>query len=371
MNLDDLAPPPRLVDGGILVSVVLAAASGVVGLVTGTPSGAWIFVVHGLAGVALVPLLAWKFARVYRRVTGRWNRAIAVSALLATIALATIATGIYWVHGGLVRVLGGFWTLMNVHIGLGILTSAVLVWHLRYRFRTPTREDVTDRRAALQFGGTLVAGALLWRLQGVANATFDLAGANRRFTGSKEDGTDSGNAFPVTSWVADDPQPVDPDEWSLQVRGRVERDLSIGVDDLPGNGDTADAPNGGGIRNAVPFAERRALLDCTSGWYSVHDWQGIRVGDLLAAVDPGEDARYVRFLSVTGYRWTLPIEEARDAVLATHVDGDRLSHGHGYPLRLVAPGRRGFQWVKWVTAVEVRQHDDPGQWIATLISGFD
>ena len=365
MKLDALAPPPRLVDWGILLAVVLAASSGAVGLVTGTADGAWIFVLHGLAGVALVPLLGWKFVRVFRRLTGRWTPQIAVSALLATLTLATIGTGIYWVHSGLVKVLGGFWTLMNVHIGLGILTTVVLVWHLRHRFVTPTQEDVTDRRAALQFGGTLVAGALLWRLQGVTNGALDLAGRNRRFTGSKEDGTDSGNAFPVTSWVADDPDPIDRDEWTLRVRGRVERELAFGVDDLPAAGGDDRT------ERTVPLAERRALLDCTSGWYSVHDWQGVRVGDLLATVGPTDGAAYVRFRSVTGYRWTLPIEEARDAVLATHVDGKRLSHGHGYPVRLVAPGRRGFQWVKWVTAVEVRRHDDPGQWIATLISGFD
>jgi DMSO/TMAO reductase YedYZ molybdopterin-dependent catalytic subunit len=363
MKLKALAPPPRLVDWGILLAVVLAAASGAVGLVTGTADGAWIFVLHGIAGVTLVPLLGWKFVRVFRRLTGRWTPQIAVSALLATLAIATIATGIYWVHSGLAKVLGGFWRLMNVHIGLGILTTVVLVWHLRHRFRTPATEDVTERRAALQFGGTLVAGALLWRLQGVANATLDLAGRNRRFTGSKEDGTDSGNAFPVTSWVADDPDPIDPDEWTLRVRGRVDRELAFGVNDLPGNGNEREG--------TVPLTDRRALLDCTSGWYSVHDWQGVRVGDLLAATGPADDAEYVRFLSVTGYRWTLPIEEAQDAVLATHVDGNRLSHGHGAPVRLVAPGRRGFQWVKWVTAVEVRRRDDPGQWIATLISGFD
>ena len=77
------------------------------------------------------------------------------------------------------------------------------------------------------------------------------------------------------------------------------------------------------------------------------------------------------FRSVTGYRWSLPVEEARDALLATHVDGERLSHGHGFPARLVAPGRRGFQWVKWVTEVEVRERKDPGQWLAVFVSGFD
>jgi DMSO/TMAO reductase YedYZ molybdopterin-dependent catalytic subunit len=65
------------------------------------------------------------------------------------------------------------------------------------------------------------------------------------------------------------------------------------------------------------------------------------------------------------------VEEAREALLATHVDGDRLSHGHGAPARLVAPGRRGFQWVKWIEHVEVQRHQDLSQWIAIFVSGFE
>ena len=29
-----------------------------------------------------------------------------------------------------------------------------------------------------------------------------------------------------------------------------------------------------------------------------------------------------------------------------------LETGHGFPVRLVVPGRRGFAWVKWVASVE-------------------
>ena len=111
--------------------------------------------------------------------------------------------------------------------------------------------------------------------------------------------------------------------------------------------------------------------------YTVQEWGGIRVGDLLDAAggtapeDSDREPAYVRFTSVTGYRWSLPLEEVEDALLATHVGGERLSHGHGAPVRLIAPDRRGFQWVKWVTRVEVRSEYDVGQWVVTPISGFD
>jgi DMSO/TMAO reductase YedYZ molybdopterin-dependent catalytic subunit len=42
------------------------------------------------------------------------------------------------------------------------------------------------------------------------------------------------------------------------------------------------------------------------------------------------------------------------------VAGAPLSPGHGAPVRLVAPGRRGFWWVKWVESVTVEP--EPAWW---------
>jgi len=36
----------------------------------------------------------------------------------------------------------------------------------------------------------------------------------------------------------------------------------------------------------------------------------------------------------------------------------------------VAPGERGFVWVKWLTLIEARAEPDPGQLLAINISGF-
>ena len=32
-----------------------------------------------------------------------------------------------------------------------------------------------------------------------------------------------------------------------------------------------------------------------------------------------------------------------------------LTAGHGYPARLVAPGRRGVEWVKWLAVIRLNE----------------
>jgi DMSO/TMAO reductase YedYZ molybdopterin-dependent catalytic subunit len=116
-----------------------------------------------------------------------------------------------------------------------------------------------------------------------------------------------------------------------------------------------------GRRVRVPVADLdrgdavRAVLDCTGGWYAAQDWRGVRLDRLLAEHLGGElpaDGS-VDVVSVTGYRRRLPLHEAGGLLLATSAAGRSLSRGHGAPVRLVAPGRRGFWWVKWVTRLEV------------------
>ncbi|WP_224332567.1 molybdopterin-dependent oxidoreductase [Haloprofundus halobius] len=343
-------PQPRLVDWSIFALVCFETLSGLLSFTVGTSDGAWLFWLHAVAGLTLVALVGFKLYRVRHRVTNRrlWTRATALSLLLTVLALATLGTGIAWVIGADADI--WLWNLLSVHVFFGLLLVPVVVLHLRTHFRPPRRVDFEDRRAALQYAGLLVGGAVLFRAQETTNRLLGTTGVERRFTGSKPV---EGSSFPVTSWVADDPDPVDTETWTLSVGGRVETTLELDYDDL------------------TTGAELEALLDCTSGWYTVQNWRGVRVGDLLDAAGLADDARYVRFVSVTGYRWSLPVEEAREALLATRVGDDPLSHGHGAPLRLVAPGRRGFQWVKWVEEVSVRRRGDPAQWLVTLISGFD
>ena len=78
----------------------------------------------------------------------------------------------------------------------------------------------------------------------------------------------------------------------------------------------------------------------------------------------------MRVISHTGYRWTFELRDAPGLLLANGVGGEALSHEHGAPVRLVAPGRRGLEWVKWVVRVELHDGPDPGAPASTVWSSF-
>jgi DMSO/TMAO reductase YedYZ molybdopterin-dependent catalytic subunit len=233
----------------------------------------------------------------------------------------------------------GWQTGLGMHAALAIGLLPLLIRHAverwpQVRLRRP---DFASRRAAIRYLALGTAGVLGWRATEAAAAGADLPGSRRRFTGSQETGSLSGNDFPTTSWMTDTEPQLDPASWQLRVHGAVARETVIGWDELAGEAATTV----------------RATLDCTGGWYTEQDWTGVPVAALLQWAGVRSSARSLVFHSATGYRRRYPLSEAGQLMLATHVSGEALAAGHGYPVRLVAPGRRGYDWVKWVVALEV------------------
>jgi len=348
---------PRLVDWSLLVATLLELITGLVSFTVGKPEGRWLFWVHGILGLAIVLLLVWKVARIWPRLRLArqwWGSPVGtlLSLLALVVALLAIGSGVWW--SSFLSPLG-YPNGLNWHVIFGLLLTILVIGHMALRFKPIRLVDLQGRRTLLHVATLGVFGGALWGGQQAANHLLKLPGAQRRFTGSREVGSLQGLAFPITMWMLDNPRPVDPERYTLRVHGAVTQEQVLDLNAIA----------------ALPQHRLEALLDCTGGWYTTQIWHGIRVADLLEAAQPVETAVGVSFISVTGYRWSVPLTEARELLLAHSVGDDRLDHGRGWPLRLVAPGRRGFQWVKWVTEVQVLTARDWGQWRIIFTSGLD
>jgi DMSO/TMAO reductase YedYZ molybdopterin-dependent catalytic subunit len=344
---------PRLTDWSLALAVGIAFGTGIISLISGRPEDWPIFALHGVAGLCLLLLLWGKLRRVLPRLVNprRWDRAMLFGTGATLIVSLVAGSGVWWVFGGELFIAG--LNLMNWHIVLGLGLTLAVSLHMIARAKPLRSRDLRGRRQMLRVAALTFGGIALWPAQQALERQLALPGARRRFTGSREAGSYAGNNFPATSWIADRPQPIASDRWQLTIDGAVGSPLALDYADL-----------------LVAQEEVEATLDCTGGFYSTQRWRGLRVGAILDRAGALPEARWVRFVSTTGYRWSLPLEEARTALLATHVSGEQLSHEHGAPVRLVAPGRRGFEWVKWVIRIEALATPDYGQIFSLYLSSL-
>lgn len=294
--------------------LVVALVTGVLGFLTGSGPTRWILVVHGTAGLAIVLLVPWKSATV-RRGLGRRRPDAWVSIAFGAAVALTIGLGV--LHSTGVWHTRGTWSAMGIHIMAAVITVPLLWRHVAKRPQRFRREDIS-RRSFLR-AGAIGGAALVAR-----TVTRD----DLRFTGSFEIASFVPDRMPVVQWFDDDPPRIEPDAWRLR----------IGADELTLSGLTHHGD------------ELVATLDCTSGWFSTQVWRGVWL-DRLLGPDPG--GRSIVVGSATGFSRRFPMGDRDRLFLATHLGGEPLTRGHGAPVRLVAPGRRGMWWVKWVTSVEI------------------
>jgi DMSO/TMAO reductase YedYZ molybdopterin-dependent catalytic subunit len=323
----------------LLAVLVVALASGGLAFAAGTGWGRPVVVAHGVAGLAVLVLAPWKSVVVRRGLARRSGPGRWVSAAFAVLVLVAVAAGLAHATGALAR--AGPVSAMQVHVGAALAAGALLVWHAAARGGPRARRTDLSRRALLRAGAVAGGAGLLWLAVEAATRLAGLPGARRRFTGSHPvAGPSAAGAgpgqVPVTQWLDDRVQVLDPAAWRLRVTaGGSTHEWTY--DELAAFGDRVDA-----------------VLDCTGGWYAHTSWEGARLARLL----PPGTAGSVVVASATGYRRRLPLADAGTLLLATRLAGRPLSAGHGFPARLVAPGRRGFWWVKWVVSIEV----DPTPW---------
>ncbi len=119
---------------------------------------------------------------------------------------------------------------------------------------------------------------------------------------------------------------------------------------------------------ALPSETRAITLECISNGVggtlmSTALWRGISLQQMLTEVGGAlTSATQVIFYSVDGFTSSLPLTDLLEAhaLLAYEMNGAPLPDRHGYPLRVVMPGRYGEQSPKWLTCIELVDHDYKG-----------
>ncbi|WP_104433851.1 molybdopterin-dependent oxidoreductase [Kineococcus xinjiangensis] len=260
---------------------------------------------------------------------------------------------------------------------LGVLVG-VAVLHRLLRMAVPRTADGTgvDRRRFVAFAGTATAlgvlgGAGGWLLAGreqlgrlraavrlpaparpagpvPPEADLEIAGLTPLFVpNDRFFRIDTALRVPV----------VDPETWSMEVRGMVDRPFSLTYRELLD----------------LPHIEADVTLSCVSnevGGDLVGNarWQGVPLRELLERAGVQEGATQLIGRSVDGFTAGFPTVTALDvgeAMVAVGMNGEPLPLEHGFPARLVVPGLYGYvSATKWLAAIELTRWDDvEGYWI--------
>jgi hypothetical protein len=305
--------------------------------------------IHVITGFAAIPLLLAKLAVVHHHLFA-WPPVRSVAhAVERAFLLPLVGGAAFLLVSGVANVARWYpWTFFfpAAHRAAAWVTMGALVVHIGAKW-TLTRLALArgagpvpaERRTFL--GGVAVTSGLL--AVGVAGGTVRLL-SPLAFLGQRRAGVGPQglpvNKTAVGAGVVD--LATDP-AWRLVITGAVDRRLSLSLADL----------------RAMPQTEAELPIACVEGWSASARWRGVAVRDLLQAAGAGDDAEVVvESLQEGGLyrRSELNRHQASDrhTLVALALDGEPLHIDHGFPARLIGPGRPGVNQTKWLASLAVR-----------------
>lgn len=302
---------------------------------------------------------------------------------LPALLFVTISVAVVWVGMAIFLwpVLGANYRGLPPTPARLVTLAAMLVWYTSfgllliglYRWMTGSRPRPAPVPAELAPAGTPVSGAMpvgmpiTRRAAITAVAGGALVYPTYRIIKSMEsdatftyDGTPySGEGIqpitPTAQFYSVTKNVVDPDVdkrvWGLEIGGLVEHGKSYGFDDL----------------KRFEQVDQETTLMCISnrigaGLFSNANWHGVRLKDVLEESTPKDGAVEILMSAADGYQDSIPFEKAMDptTLLVYEINGEPLPRKHGYPVRLLVPGMFGEKNVKWITRIDVVDHDAKG-----------
>jgi DMSO/TMAO reductase YedYZ molybdopterin-dependent catalytic subunit len=139
------------------------------------------------------------------------------------------------------------------------------------------------------------------------------------------------------------------ERWQLDMFGAIERPLVLdwaAFEELPQSRHVVD-------------------IHCVTTWSRYDNaFEGVATTDVLAAVAPKPEARFVVLHSYDGYTTNVPLSDfaAPEAMLARRWNGSPLTAEHGGPVRLIVPHLYFWKSAKWLQRIEFITEDRLGFW---------
>ena len=137
--------------------------------------------------------------------------------------------------------------------------------------------------------------------------------------------------------------------WPFRVWGEVEEPVTLTWEEF----------------DALPKTEHVQDIHCVTRWSRFDTrFRGVHWRDLAPLVRPKPSARFAIAHAEQGFTANVPFASLEDdhALLATGADGEPLTADHGWPLRLVIPGKYYWKSAKWLRGIELTAADRPGFW---------
>jgi DMSO/TMAO reductase YedYZ molybdopterin-dependent catalytic subunit len=317
--------------------------------------------VHVATGIAAIPLLLAKLWVVSPRLW-TWPPIRSVAHLAERVSLLPLVSGsLFLLFTGIGSISAfrpwGF-SFPAAHYAASWIAIGALVVHVGAKLHVAARALGRDRASASApasatgaatsgltrrgFLGAAVAGSI-----GVTIATLGqtVAPLRRVSVLAPRDPAVGPQGVPVnkTARSARVTEAATSPDYRLAVGGRVERPLSLSLEDL----------------RRLPQREAVLPIACVDGWSATAVWRGVPVCDLLELARAAEGAAAeIVSLQRPGAAYASSTLDAAhvadpDTLLALEVNGEALALDHGFPARLIAPNRPGVLQTKWVSQVIV------------------
>jgi DMSO/TMAO reductase YedYZ molybdopterin-dependent catalytic subunit len=144
------------------------------------------------------------------------------------------------------------------------------------------------------------------------------------------------------------PQVVDPKKLRFRIDGQVAKPLTLTYDQVL----------------KFPRVRRVVKMPCVEGWHEILLYDGIRLVKLIEGAKPKSGVKTVIFHAVDGYTSSLTYDyiKKHDLLLGFRINGLVLDKTRGFPFQVVAPGKLGYKWVKWVVGITLSDKSYRGYW---------